>query len=160
MGGEQHLSAPLLPVKEYEEIVASVGYDPPKLKATSEESFKSMAEALALIHAARRSDLEKLVTDDRAIRENECASGDEVQMRARLSDDEHRWRQHAQLWLLHALGQVLTEEGIPYWASGRTLLGALRYGNMLPYDGILALECFEEDLRILAAARKIPHVSI
>eukprot|EP00928_Gymnodinium_smaydae_P007895 TRINITY_DN12823_c0_g1_i1.p1 TRINITY_DN12823_c0_g1~~TRINITY_DN12823_c0_g1_i1.p1 ORF type:complete len:519 (-),score=62.63 TRINITY_DN12823_c0_g1_i1:283-1779(-) len=155
----EELVAPLLPVDEYNDIVASMGYVAPQLEATSQHSWSSFSEPLAMIHAARCRELSHLNQTEADALENQHPYADETQLQSKLSESEHCWRQTALVWLLNALDEKLTEEGIIFWASGRTLLGALRYGSIIPYDSVIALECFEDDYwRLVAVARTLAHV--
>jgi len=164
--GEELVQAPLLPLREYEDIIRAVGYIAPKLDSTAESSWRGISGPLAEIHAARVRDYQirkdpQSVATDAAFEDWATSAGVTHADATTLRDPAHQWRQQMQIWLLNALDQRLSEADVLYWASGSTLLGALWYGNMIPHDSNVTIECFEEDLpRLAEAARRIPHVSI
>ena len=48
--------------------------------------------------------------------------------------------------LLRCIKRILQEEGIPYWLSFGTLLGAARHGGFVPWDDDVDISVLKEDL--------------
>eukprot|EP00455_Lapot_gusevi_P040882 TRINITY_DN4675_c0_g1_i3.p1 TRINITY_DN4675_c0_g1~~TRINITY_DN4675_c0_g1_i3.p1 ORF type:complete len:224 (-),score=16.95 TRINITY_DN4675_c0_g1_i3:70-741(-) len=55
--------------------------------------------------------------------------------------------------MLHTFDDVARELKVPYWIDFGTLLGAVKFKDILPWDRDLDISVFEEDLRTLQANR-------
>lgn len=59
--------------------------------------------------------------------------------------------------MLKILDHICTAEGIYYWMTAGTLIGALRHGGMIPWDGDIDVVMTEEDhARFAAVANRLP----
>lgn len=63
-----------------------------------------------------------------------------------------RRRQLRMLEILKFIDRVCADEGIPYWLSSGTCLGAIRHGGFIPWDDDIDIELLEPDFKRLRKA--------
>ena len=75
----------------------------------------------------------------------------QLELRARFNPDgsELRRIQLRQLEILKYVDGICKKNGIPYWLSSGTLLGAVRHGGFIPWDDDVDIEMLKEDFNKL-----------
>ncbi len=75
----------------------------------------------------------------------------QVELRNRFNPDgsDLRRRQLRMLEILKFIDRVCSENGITYWLSSGTCLGAIRHGGFIPWDDDIDIELLEPDFRRL-----------
>lgn len=75
----------------------------------------------------------------------------QAELRAKFNPDgsDLRNMQLRMLEMLKYIDQICRENGIKYWLSSGTCLGAVRHGGFIPWDDDVDIEMLEEDYRKL-----------